>query len=203
MEKQNWSLIFLALCLVLAFSVSPVEAQCGAGEFCDRDSDRFFKNHKRCGICGGGETDCDDGFDDPLNDCSDGGGAGEPTLEPCPMGVVCIADVGKTYRDNTVAKQFVDLEGGSYTKIESNEFDRILQALTEEETAWDLCGAYHVLVFNWNSPRIKNLNWQRLLDYMACGGGIVFEDPKNVGALAAGVSTFESRSMSTTSSPCS
>ena len=38
---------------------------------------------------------------------------------------------------------------------------------------------------------MKNLNWQRLLDYMACGGNIIFEDPKNVGALAAGVSTIE------------
>ena len=192
MKKQNWSLIFLALCLVLAFSVSPVEAQCGPGEFCDRDGDEFFRNHKRCGSCGG-PADCDDGFYDLTNDCSDGGGSGEPTLEPCPMEVVCIADVGKTYRDNTVAKQFVDefpLDR-NYAKIESNAFDKILQALPEGGPALALCGAYDVLVFNWNSPRIKNLNWQRLLDYMACGGGIIFEDPKNVGALAAGVSTFE------------
>ena len=77
---------------------------------------------------------------------------------------------------------------GNYVKIESNEFDKILQTLT---AAADLCAAYDVLVFNWNSPRIKNLNWQRLLDYMACGGGIIFEDQRNVLRLADGVSIIE------------
>ncbi len=191
LTKSLVQLIFVTLIFaMLMFGVSSVSAQdrCLPSNFCDRDGDTFFKNHKRCDVCGG-PTDCDDGFYDPDNDC--GGGGGEPNLEPCPMGVVCIADVGKTYRDNTVAKQFVDLEGGNYTKIESNDFDKILQALPEGDEAQGLCDAYDVLVFNWNSPRIKNLNWQRLLDYMECGGGIIFEDPKNVRALAAGVSTFE------------
>ncbi len=59
MEKQNWSLIFLALCLVLAFSVSPVEARCGQGEFCDRDGDGLIKQHTKGQRCEG-EPDCDD-----------------------------------------------------------------------------------------------------------------------------------------------
>ena len=64
MEKKRISLIFLALCLVLAFSVSSVEAQlCEEGAFCDRDRDGFFKDHKRCvrmGLCAGesAELDC-------------------------------------------------------------------------------------------------------------------------------------------------
>ena len=50
MEKQNWSLIFLALCLVLAFSVSPVEAQlpCDPCGKCDRDGDTLIKDSRRC-----------------------------------------------------------------------------------------------------------------------------------------------------------
>ena len=154
MKKRNWSLIFLALCLVLAFSVSPVEAQCGPGEFCDRDGDEFIRDHRKCSCPGGQGPDCDDNnpeVPDPI--ACDDGGAGEPTIEPCPVSL-CIADVGKTYRANTPAKQFVDEFGeqGNYTKIESNEFDKILQALTEGEPAQDLCDAYHVTIYNWNSP---------------------------------------------------
>ena len=51
-EKNRWSLIFIGLCLALAFSVSPVEAQmhhtCEMGAVCDRDGDGFFRDQKRC-----------------------------------------------------------------------------------------------------------------------------------------------------------
>jgi len=124
-----------------------------------------------------------------------GGGNGdpEPTIEECvDENEPCIADVGKTSGTETPtpASEY-NLNNGYYVKIESNEFDKILQTLTEEEPAVALCNAYDVLVFNWNSPTIKNLNWQRLLDYMACGGGIIFEDQRNVLRLADGVSIIE------------
>ena len=71
MEKQNWSLIFVALCLVLAFSVSPVEARCGRGEFCDRDGDGLIKQHHKCQRCAG-EPDCDDSDDMSVCDGTEG-----------------------------------------------------------------------------------------------------------------------------------
>jgi len=60
MEKKRWVLMFSALCLALAFSVSSVEAQdpCTQGDFCDSDHDTFFRDHKRC--------DCG-----PIIDCND------------------------------------------------------------------------------------------------------------------------------------
>jgi len=67
MEKNRWSLIFIGLCLALAFSVSPVEAQlCDMGAFCDRDGDGYIKDHRRCTACLeaavelGKGLDCDD-----------------------------------------------------------------------------------------------------------------------------------------------
>jgi len=39
MEKNRWSLIFIGLCLALAFSVSSVEAE----NKCDKDNDRYVK----------------------------------------------------------------------------------------------------------------------------------------------------------------
>jgi len=50
MKKKNWSLILLALCLVLAFSVSPVEAAKEKETICDDTIDND----------GDGKTDCDD-----------------------------------------------------------------------------------------------------------------------------------------------
>ena len=104
-----------------------------------------------------------------------GGGGGDPvpTLGMCPA-FPCIAEVGKNFKGNTPAQQYVAMVG-NHTKISSGDFDKILE---RDEPAQDLCNAYDVLIFNWSSPTIQNLNWQRLLDYMACGGGIIFEDPR-------------------------
>ena len=115
----------------------------------------------------------------------------DPTLGMC-TDPPCIADVGKA-SDDTPAKQFAEQQvpQGTYTKIASSDFDKILETLMEGEPATALCDALDVLIFNWNSPRIKNWNWERVVDYMACGGGVIVEDPRNVGALAAGVSTIE------------
>jgi hypothetical protein len=64
-----------------------------------------------------------------------------------------------------------------------------------------LCDAYNVLIFQWKSPGIKNLTWQSLVDYMACGGGIIFEDPSNVDALVAGVTAENIHVKSISGSP--
>lgn len=99
----------------------------------------------------------------------------------------CIASVGKWHPPP--AKEYaLGFPGGTYTEISSSEFGDILKTPQAPE---DLCGAYDVLIFEWSSPKIKNFNWQLLLDYMACGGGIIFEDPINVVPLDPSVSTAE------------
>ena len=165
MNAAKMTLMATVLAAAFGLALGLMSAPAVANHDC---SDPKWENHSHCG--GGG------GSEDP-----------EPTLGMCPASP-CIADVGKTFTDNTPARQFAVDSGGTYTKIKSNEFDRILE---RDEPALDLCEAYDVLIFNWSSPTIKNLNWQRLLDYMACDGNVIFEDPRNVGLLAAGVSTLE------------
>ena len=113
----------------------------------------------------------------------------ESTLEMCPV-ELCIASVGKWH--GVPAREYAEdsLHPGNYTEISSSRFSEILGTLPDGD-AKVLCDAYHVLIVNWASPKINNLDWKRLLDYMECGGGVIFEDPSNVGALADGVSTFE------------
>jgi hypothetical protein len=122
------------------------------------------------------------------------GGDGEdppPTIEPCDVDL-CIVSVGKWHRPpaREYAEQFgEDGVDGNYTEMTSSRFGEILGTLPDGD-AQVLCAAFDVVIVEWSSPKIKNLTWQRLLDYMDCGGGIIFEDPKNVEALAAGVSTI-------------
>jgi len=135
---------------------------------------------------GSDKKDCDGGG---------GGGDGEPTIVPCTVDL-CIASVGRRHRPpaREYAEEFGDK--GNYTEISSSRFSEILGTLFEgdaqaEGDAEALCNAYHVLIIEYSSPKINNLNWQRLLDYMECGGGVIFEDPKNVEALAPDVSAIE------------
>jgi len=78
MEKNRWSLIFIGLCLALAFSVSSVEAQlenCNKCGRCDRDGDREIKDTKPCQeLCVGLElpTDLNDGDAGMCGDSDDG-----------------------------------------------------------------------------------------------------------------------------------
>ena len=132
----------------------------------------------------------ENGCHEHKNDCG-GGGDPVPTIEPCEEGHLCIASVGKWHRPP--AREYAEQFGvnGNYTTMTSSRFGEILGTLVEGDAATALCDAYQVLIIEWSSPKIKNLNWQRLLDYMECGGGIIFEDPKNVQALAPGVATFE------------
>lgn len=122
-----------------------------------------------------------------------GGGGGKPGLVECDHDVYpfCLASVGKFHP--VPARDYAMTRGGRYTELTSGDFGDILGAMTQGVSANALCDAYDVVVIEWNSPRIKQLSWQRLLDYMACGGGVVFEDPNNVDALAPSVSTIEIR----------
>jgi len=124
----------------------------------------------------------------------DHGGDGEeppPTIAACTV-ALCIASVGKWHRPP--AREYVEKQfgmAGNYTAMTSSRFGEMLGTLVEGQPAVDLCAAYHVVIVEWSSPKIKNWNWQRVLDYTACGGGIIVEDPKNMEALAPDVATFE------------
>ena len=189
MGKKRWVLIVSALCLAFVFSVSSVEAapredtakKCSDGRDNDKDGD-----------VDGDDSDCEE-FGDP----GDPGGDGEPIIEDCPVDLLCIADVGldgtPPATGGRPSNQYVNDTDppGIKTNIPSPKFNKILQALTEGVLAPDaLCRAYHVLIFNWGIPKIK-MDWPQLLDYMDCGGGIIFEDQNNVRALAPDVSTIE------------
>ena len=94
----------------------------------------------------------------------------------------CIVSVGKSLRPAAAAY------AGIYTVMSSQRFGEILGTST---AAADLCAAFDVVIVEWSNPKIKNLTWPRFKEYMACGGGIIFEDPRNVEALASGVSILE------------
>jgi hypothetical protein len=118
---------------------------------------------------------------------------------------MCLASVDKW--DRPAARSYVEDtfgSNGSYTKIPPKVFGDILAGLPEDDFEDDFCklyDAYNVLVFQWKSPGIKNLTWQSLVNYMACGGGVVFEDPSNVLALEAGVTTTNIHVKSISGSP--
>ncbi len=170
-KKLTILFAFAIFVLVVGLSITPAQAHT-KGTVCTDDP-----MHKHCN-------------GDPPPD--DGGGA---TIEDCPdTAMFCIADVGLkgTAPDEggRPSNLYAQAYKGIKTNISSPKFDKILQALTELPPD-ALCDAYDVLIFNWGSPTIKNLNWQRLEEYMACGGGVIFEDQNNVGALATHVSTIE------------
>jgi len=81
MEKKRWSLIFIGLCLIFAFSVSSVEAQ--DIDPCDRDDDGFVKDTKKC--LEQNPTlpiDCNDNNRDLTDNCDESGDGGGK-LEIC------------------------------------------------------------------------------------------------------------------------
>jgi hypothetical protein len=104
--------------------------------------------------------------------------------------------VGKSLRQAAAAAAAA--EGGTYTVMSSGRFGEILGAPNSDTV---LCDAFDVLIVEWRNPNIKNLTWAKLEDYMNCGGGIIFEDPKNVEALAPEVSTEEINVRSTGDEP--
>jgi hypothetical protein len=109
--------------------------------------------------------------------------------QPQPEYNFCIASVGKWHRQ--AARDYAADYQGSYTEIHSGDFDNILAALSEEVDFSQLCAAYDVLIFEWNSTNMSNLTWLSLVDYMECGGGIIFEDTTNVTDLSPDVTIEE------------
>jgi PKD repeat protein len=70
-------------------------------------------------------------------------------------------------------------------------YTQISEAAFNAMTVANLRAAYDVLLFTWVSNGILNADWNtRLVPYMALGGGIVFEDPGNLGDLAPGVTAL-------------
>lgn len=54
-----------------------------------------------------------------------------------------------------------------------------------------LRASYDVLIFTWISDPGINADWTtRLVPYVSLGGGVIFEDPGNLGDLAPGVTAF-------------
>ena len=86
----------------------------------------------------------------------------------------------KRFSGNPV-QQIAEGLGGSYSTLKAKQFN--------EMTPAQLAETYDVLIFFWKTSDNVNADWDtRLLPYMDAGGGIIFEDPNNVGDLAAGVS---------------
>lgn len=131
-----------------------------------------------------------------------GGGDEDPTPPPevCTAAPPpCIVSVGKSLRP--AAADYVTT-GGTYTLMSARRFGELLGEIPEiSTTADDLCAAFDVIIVEWSNPKIKNLTWERLEKYMACGGGIIFEDPRNVEALAPDVTTLEINFKSTDDQP--
>jgi len=71
---------------------------------------------------------------------------------------------------------------GNITRLTEVQFNALTPA--------QLRAAYDVLIITWNSATTLNVDWAtRLQPYLALGGGVIFEDPNNVGQLAALVGT--------------
>ncbi len=203
MEKNRWSLIFIGLCLALAFSVSSVEAEdlpeiCEQMKFCDRDTDGFFKDHKRCTVCGGlidcNDTDfeinpgegevCGDLIDNNCNGAVDeavcDGGTPPPFAGPRIADVRNSAGIGIGSAALYITEKVLH---GTYTPVKIKDFNN-----WDAQTLRNKVDVVHVVYSS--SPSI-DASWAKLRDFMnaqdeACGdgdgcpgGSIFWEDPSN------------------------
>jgi hypothetical protein len=108
---------------------------------------------------------------------------GCPVVDPPAPSSFSIASVGKWH--GRAASEYAEANG-TYTKISSSRFGKILAKLDNSfgGNFTTLCEDYDVLIFEWDSPNIKHLNLYSLLNYMECGGGIIWEDTTNIVHLA-------------------
>jgi hypothetical protein len=126
---------------------------------------------------------CNEGPTDVPRDESDGQQHSQlgPSFSTSTASTYDIVGVGANF-GNTAASQICssgDVDC-TYTQISEAAFNAMSVA--------DLRAAYDVLIFTWVSDPALNADWTtRLLPYMDLGGGIVFEDPGNLGDLAPGV----------------
>ena len=99
-----------------------------------------------------------------------------PTGEGLHIAVCCSQN---RFSGNPV-EQIAEALGASYSTLKAKQFN--------EMSITDLA-KIDVLIFFWKTSDNVNADWDmRLLPYMDAGGGIIFEDPNNVGDLATGVS---------------
>ena len=117
------------------------------------------------------KPNCD--VDDSHPSCKDE----EPPTGDGPYIAVCCSQ--KEFGRNP-AKQIAGLLGGTYRTLKAKQFNEMLIADLAE---------IDVLIFYWKTSDNVNADWAtRLEPMMRGGGGIIYEDPTNLGDLAAGVS---------------
>ena len=111
--------------------------------------------------------------------CPDSDPDPDPDPPPPRIAVCCSQN---RFSENAAQQIAEGLAGGTgtYRTLKAKQFN--------EMTPEQLAGNYDVLIFFWKTSDNVNADWARLLEYMDFGGGIIFEDPNNVGDLAAGVS---------------
>ena len=111
------------------------------------------------------------------DDCA-GPHKNDPGCTPVSTGEISIASVGKWH--GRAARDYAILIDATYTEISSNGFGKKLAKAKANADFLKLCTDYRVLIFEWDSPNIKNLEWGDLESYMACGGHIIWEDTTNI-----------------------
>ena len=92
-----------------------------------------------------------------------------------------IAAIGSSQNNRAADDIPTDLPGATITRIFST-------AVFNGLTPADLRADFDVLIITWDSDPGLNLDWNmRIVPYLELGGGVIFEDPNNVGDLLAGV----------------
>ena len=116
-------------------------------------------------------TNCDPPVDGHCHDDA------EPPTGDGPHIAVCCSqkEIGRS-----AARDIASELNGSYSTLKAKRFNEMSPA--------ELAATYDVLIFYWKTSDNVNADWTRLLEYMAAGGGIIYEDPTNLADLAAGVS---------------
>ncbi len=70
----------------------------------------------------------------------------------------------------------------------SGSIDRISAVTYNAMTVEQLRATYDVLLFTWDSDPTLDASWNdRILPYLSAGGGVIYEDPNNVGDLSPAV----------------
>jgi len=120
-------------------------------------------------------TEIASAHDNPKKPCT-GHHQSDPTCDPTTNTSFSIASVGKWH--GRAAREYAIANEGTYTTISSSRFGKKLAKAKGDFSK--LCTDYSVLIFEWDSPNIKNLDWPSLVGYMECGGLIVWEDTTNI-----------------------
>jgi hypothetical protein len=113
---------------------------------------------------------------------------------------VCLLCLGTTQQHLNAAITVARIGGGGYlaanTVFSSGDLSGSITDLTTATfnamSVSDLLSNYDALLFGWPGDSLANLDWTtRLLPYLEGGGGVIFEQPANVGDLLPGVTAQE------------